>query len=240
MAKQIHEDPKILAAAERSMLFRAKALEMEDRLEHHMGEIKLAPRTIQYLAISRESGTGGTEIGYAVGERLGWKVYDKNILDEMSSHFRVSRAMLDVVDETHGNWIYDIFGSWLDRKIVPHEKFLAYLSRLLLEASKEGNAVFIGRAAQFILPRRHLLAVRIVASEKTRIRQIASRMDVSESVARQSIRALDEGRREFVERFFRQNIADPHNYDLIINVDRFGVEGAVNLILATIGEPFNT
>ena len=43
---------------------------------------------------------------------------------------------------------------------------------------------------------------------------------------------LDKGRREFVEQFFHRDITDPHHYDLMINVDRLGPEGAVGQILA--------
>lgn len=232
MTKPVHEEPAIVAAAERRMLVRAKALEVEDRIEHRRDTAKVANLKVQFLAISREAGAGGGAIGHEVGQRLGWKVYDKNLLDDVAEQYNVPRSMLDVVDETHSNWVHDVLGTWMDRKVVPHEKYVAYLSYVLQELSKQGNAVFIGRAAQFILPRKQVLAVRIVASEKFRIRQIAAQTGVSESAAHQSLHALDEGRREFVERFFHQDIADPHQYDLVINVEHLGVAGAVELILA--------
>lgn len=237
MAKPIHEDPKIVAAAERRMLVRAKALEVEDRVEHNQMRARPVERAVRYVTISREAGAGGSEIGFELGERLGWKVYDKNLLDDVAEQFRVSRVMLDLVDETHGNWIHDVLGSWMNRKVVPHEKFVVYLTRLLVEVSKQGNAVFIGRGAQFILPRKNLFALRVVASEKYRIRQIAARTGVSEAAAHQSILALDNGRREFVERYFHRDIADPHQYDMVLNVDRLGRDGAIHLILAALNQP---
>lgn len=234
MAKQIHEEPKIVAAAERQMLVRAKALEVEDHIERNRNVSHAAARGIRYLAVSREAGSGGTEIAKAVAQRLGWAVYDKNLLDEVAKQFNVSRAMLDVVDETPSNWVHDVFGTWMDRKIVPHEKFVSQLGQVLLEAGKRGNAVFIGRAAQFVLPRAQVLAVRIIASEKYRILQIAAHTGATEAAAQQSIHARDEGRRDFVQRFFHHDIADPHQYDLVINVDHCGQDGAVNLIVAAL------
>jgi cytidylate kinase len=234
MGKQIHEEPKIMAAAERRMLVRAKALEVEDRVERHRTDIRPTANAVQYIAISREAGAGGGEIGQMVGKRLGWKVYDKNLMDQMAEEFQISRTMLDPVDETRSNWLYDVLGTWMDRKIVPHEKYVAYLSRVLFEVSKQGNAVFVGRAAQFVLPRPHILAVRIVAAEKYRIRQIMAKTGVNEAAAQQSIHALDEGRRELVERFFHHDIADPHHYDMVLNADHLGPDGVAELIVAAV------
>ena len=77
--------------------------------------------------------------------------------------------------------------------------------------------------------------MRIVASEKYRIKQIIAHNGTSEVVARRCMKEIDEGRREFVERFFHRDIADPHHYDLVINVDRCGSEGAVQEIITALG-----
>ena len=45
---------------------------------------------------------------------------------------------------------------------------------------------------------------------------------------------VDEGRREFVRRNFQCDIDDSRSYDLIVDVERLGVEGAVDEILALI------
>jgi cytidylate kinase len=54
--------------------------------------------------------------------------------------------------------------------------------------------------------------------------------------ARRYMVDLDKGRREFVERFFHRDIADPHQYDLVINVDRLGNTGAIPEILCALGQ----
>ena len=140
--------------------------------------------------------------------------------------------MLDVVDETPSDWGHDVAGASTDRKVVPHDKSATQLSQAILEVSKHGNAVFVGRAAQFILARPEVLAVRIVASEKYRIMQITAHTGVAEAAAYQSIHAQDEARRDFVQRFFHHDLTDPHLFDLVINVERCGQDGAVNLVLA--------
>jgi cytidylate kinase len=56
--------------------------------------------------------------------------------------------------------------------------------------------------------------------------------DLSDVRARQFLRETDEGRREFIERFFRHDIGDPRLYDLVVNVAHFGLAGAAELIVS--------
>jgi cytidylate kinase len=139
--------------------------------------------------------------------------------------------MLEMVDETQSNWAYDVFGPWLDRRIVPHEKYLVRAARIVLAAARRGNVVLVGRGGQFLLPREQGLAVRIVASEKYRVRRAAEKYALSEAQARQFIATVDRGRKDFVARFFHRDVADPHLYDLVINVDFLGLEAAVEQII---------
>ncbi len=235
MKEQTREEPGILAAAERQMHAWALSQEQEERAFHHEAEGRLASQALKFVTISREAGAGGGEIGRCVGERIGWEVFSKNLVDQIADRFHLSRLMLDLVDETHPSWVYDVLGSWMDHRLVPHEKYVACLSRVVLAIARRGPAVFVGRGAQFLLPRKELLAIRVVASLPYRIRQIMEKRGVSASDARRYMAELDKGRAEFVEQFFHRDIADPHQYDLVINVDRLGKAGAVREILAALG-----
>jgi hypothetical protein len=232
MKEQTREEPVILAAAERQMHTWAMNRELEDRFARKEAKDRAAQTGQKYITISREAGAGGAEIGRCVGERLGWEVFDKNILDSIAERFHLPRLMLDLVDETRTNWVYDVLGTWMDHKLVPHEKFVSCLTRIVQTAARQGHAIFVGRGAQFLLPREELLAVRVIAPEKYRVRQFMERTGLNETEARRQMTEIDRGRREFVERFFHRDIADPHNFDLVINVEHCGKQGAVNAILA--------
>lgn len=233
MASQTHEEPGIVAAAERQMHAWSLAKDIKDHSVRDAAD-RSKHRPTRFITISRETGAGGSLIGQCVGERLGWKVFDRNLLDCVAERFRLPRMMLDLVDETRSNWVYDVLGTWMDRKVVPHEKYVACLGRVMLAAAHAGHAVFVGRGAQFILPRKELLAVRLVASLKYRVQQIMERMALNESDAQRYVNELDQGRREFGERFFHHDITDPHLYDMVINVERCGVPKTVSDILASV------
>jgi Cytidylate kinase-like family len=234
MKEQTREDPKILAAAERQMQAWAKNAEIADRTVSlkfhpaHSGQEKC------FLTISREAGAGGSEIAAIVGKRLGWKVLDKNLLDHVAERFHLDPSMLKLVDETSSNWVYDVLGTWMDNKVIPHEAYVAQLTRIIQAAARQTNFIFVGRGARFLLPREKVLAVRLVASEGFRLKRIMQYYKLSEADARRYMHELDKGRREFVQRFFHHDITDPHLYDMVINTESLGLEGAADEIIAAL------
>ena len=155
MKEQVHEDPKIIAAAERRMHEWVMAEQIENRAVQQRNDALPAEHDLEFVTISRKAGAGGGEIGLCVSQHLGWHIYDKNLLDQVASRFHVSRTMLDLVDETSSNWVYDVLGTWMDHQIVPHERYVAYLSRVLLAAVQQGKAVFIGAGHSSFCPARN-------------------------------------------------------------------------------------
>jgi cytidylate kinase len=191
-------------------------------------------QAVAYVTISREAGAEGAAVAQLVGERLGWEVYDTNLLDQVAQRNQESRLMLDLVDETESNWVYDVLGTWMDRQIIPHEKYVAQVSRMIQVLARKGKAVFVGRGAQFLLPRSKVLAVRIVAPEAFRAERVRQRRNVALAEALAWIRRTDRGRRDFIQRFFRQDIRDPHLYDLVLNAERLGLAGAADQIVRAV------
>jgi cytidylate kinase len=231
MKGQTREEPRILAAAERRMQAWAIAQEIAERMLRVDEAHETKDRLGDFITISREAGACGGEIANEVGRKLGWEVLDKNLLDQVAEQFRLSRPMLELVDETVANWVYNTFGNWLDRNIVSHEKYVSHLACVVLTAAERGNVVFVGRGAQFLLPRDQGLAVRIIAPEPFRVDQIMRRHGLGRQEARRFVREAEGGRREFVRRFFHHDIDDPHLYDLVINVARIGSTAAAEHIV---------
>ena len=230
MKAQTHAEPKILAAAERQMQSWVRTAQIEDSAIRAQHGRRLVDRVKPYIALSREEGAGGSEIAQAVGRQLGWEVLDRNLLDRVSERFHLSRPMLEIVDETHSNWVHDVLGSWMNPQVIPTEKYVVRLACVVLAAAHQGSLVLVGRAAQFLLPREKGLAVRIIAPMKYRTDQIMRQEGLSKAEAEQLIRRRDEGRHEFVKRYFHHDIDDPHLYDLTINVERLGTARAAEMI----------
>ena len=180
-------------------------------------------------------GAGGQEIARKIGRRLDWEVLDKNLLDRVAERFHEPRMMLELVNETPLNWVYDVLGAWMDQRVINHQRYVAQLGRVVHAAAQRGSLVVVGRGAQFLLPRDKLLAVRLIAPLRFRVEQVMACRGVNKAAARRMVQEGDLGRREFVQRFFHHDIGDPHLYDLVINVQSLGTVGAVDQILAAVG-----
>ncbi len=229
-----HLNPRIAASAERQMQAWSRLQEVAARAEKAAEFPMRLGRGIGYVTISREAGAAGTTVARLVGERLQWDVYDRNLLDELAHRYKESRLMLDLVDETEGNWVFDVLGASIDRNIITHEKYMVQMSRMIQLLAKDGNAVFVGRASQFLLPRQKTLAVRIIATEEYRSERVMRRRNIDRSEAVQVIRQTDRGRSEFVKKYYRQEIEDPHLYDMLLNIERLGPSIAADQIVRAV------
>ncbi|MCU0980996.1 MAG: cytidylate kinase-like family protein [Pirellulaceae bacterium] len=222
---------ELTAAAQRRLERWLLSPDLRDHMEHGKTSRKKKTATGPYIAISREAGSGGTEIALEVARRLGFDVLDKELLDFMAERYKLPRDMLDVVDETRANWFHDVLGVFFDSRLVSQDAYVAHLHRLVYLAALHGNVVFVGRAANFILPRQSGLSVRIIAPKPQRVEYVLQRRNLQQATAARLVDDLDGARTEFCRRHFHRDVRDPLEYDLVINTARLAVPAAAQLIV---------
>ncbi|MBN1346569.1 MAG: cytidylate kinase-like family protein [Phycisphaerae bacterium] len=187
-----------------------------------------------YIAISREEGAGGHEIARLVARKLGWDILDRELLEFMAEHYDLPRKVVEFVDESTANWLGEVFNMLIDPRVISQQAYVKRLGHILLLAAYHGKVVIVGRGAQFLLPREKGFAVRVLAPEAYRIEQVMRRENTTREAAQKLINELESNRSEFVKRYFHQDLADPHVYDLIVNVGKCGTAGAVDLIASAV------
>lgn len=184
------------------------------------------------VLVSREIGSGGSQIASRVAQRLGWPVLDKQIVDKLASQYGTPRVVLDAVDEKKVGWLLDMFNGWIEGHGFSQLSYVNRLGRLFNTVAKRGNVVIVGRGAKFLLPKTAGFSVRIVAPLDFRVEQVILRQGVSAAKARALIEQSDRDRQAFIETFFHHNVADPHDHDLVVNIKQLSQDDAVNLIVS--------
>ncbi|NLX53757.1 MAG: cytidylate kinase-like family protein [Planctomycetaceae bacterium] len=184
-----------------------------------------------HIAISREAGAGGSAVGRRIGELLQWEVLNRKLLDMMAEKFNLSRAMVGVADETTSNWLIEVFGKWLDPRLVTRSEYIVHLGELVLLAAQHSSKVFVGRGAQHFLPAERGVSVFLVAPLTMRIARIQDVRGCSEAEARRYIRDTDQTRRDLIKSHFNREIDDPHLYDLVINRTQIDSDAAAELVV---------
>jgi cytidylate kinase len=192
--------------------------------------IKVEPIGIT-IAISREVEAGGTTLAREVGKRLGWPVYDHELLERIASDLGVPAELIENVDEHRGNWLREQFENLLG---VPHVATSAYVHRLvkvLLALGRKGNCVIVGRGSTFVLPHESTYRIRLIAPRKYRLAALCRRLGIAEAVADSLLTAQDRERAEFIRGHFGADPKLPSNYDLVLNAEEFSTDECADLVI---------
>jgi hypothetical protein len=187
-----------------------------------------------YLLISREKGAGGSAVSQLAGKRLGWQVFNNEIVDAIAEKAHVRRELIESLDERDRATIEDAIAELLDPKPISTAGYLAHLREILLTLGHQGDVIIVGRGAQYVLPSQFGLRVRMVAPVEVRVRRIASRENLSMKSARAEVESSDRERTRLVHRQFGQKVADSLNQDLTINTAELTVEAATDVVLTAL------
>ena len=218
--------------AEQRMRSWAIGLEVRDRLEHDQAVVRLPSEIRPYLAVSRETGAGGAEVARRVADKLGWQLVDRDVLNYMADRYQLPKDMLQFVDERTSNWVHEVFGKWLDSHLVTQSEYVGHLGRIVLMAARHSSSVFVGRGAQFLLPRGMGITIRLVAPLQQRIERIMQVRQLSHEKAKKYVADTDAGRRDFVQQYFHHDVADACLYDLVINGKNLDFDEMAELVVS--------
>jgi cytidylate kinase len=186
------------------------------------------------IALSREAGTYAASIAREVGNRLGWPVYDRELLQRIADDMGVRRALLDSVDERRAGWLNECLKGLSSAPAVSQGGYVRHLIETLLALGTLGNAVIVGRGATKVLPLATTLRVRVVAPLENRIEMVRREHGISEKEAARQVESTDRERNRFVKDHFLIDPVDPRNYDLVLNAARFSPGECADLILAAL------
>ncbi len=202
---------------------------VQEQLEKWQRERK--PENVFTITISRQAGAGGSEIARLLAQKTKMDLMAGQIIQHVAESSKMSTKVVETLDEkamtTMESWINSMFVS---RHLWPSE-YLKHLTRVIGTIGKHGNAIIVGRGAGYILPPETTFRVKIIAPLEYRIQSMMRIRNLSRPDAEKYIEKRDGDRIAFVKKYFQADAMDPLNYDLVINTEKVGIEGAVDTIL---------
>ncbi len=183
------------------------------------------------ICVSREYGARGAAVARMVAEQLGFQFYSQELIQEIAEVARVRQQVVASLDERLQDSISEWVTGLMKRDGFSPSDYLRNLSKVVLTLARHGKGVVVGRGAHFILERKSTLRVRVIAPLETRVARIAERDGMATGEARANIRRIDAERVAFNRRHYGADLADPANYDLIVNTGTLGLEGAASQIV---------
>lgn len=183
------------------------------------------------VTISREYGALGGTIGRAVAKQLGYTFYGQEIVHEVARRADVRRQVVESLDERSrtriGHWINDMFTGGI---FAPSD-YLRNLSQVIITVGRHGHGVIVGRGGHLILDPEKTLRVRAYAPLEDRVRYIARKDGLSLTAARRKVQSVDADRTMFYQRHFKNEVASPLNFDLMLNTGSLDVDECSDIVV---------
>ncbi len=199
------------------------------------------------ITISRQFGAGGSQVARQVAERLGWRVVDNELIEEVAARAGLPPEHVAEREERISTFVErlartlaaaspDVFpppdsaGAVVD---VPETDLVRITETVVAEIAGQGRVVLVGRAAPAVLSREaDALHVKLVAPRGFRIQVAAGRLGCAPDKAAAVLDRTDRNRARYLREYYRRDWDDPVNYHLVLNTGVLGFEGATELIVA--------
>lgn len=197
------------------------------------------------ITISRQFGTGGHEIGAELARRLGVKLLDKQILNEMAKKSRIVEEAMEKIEARNPLWrddFTDFYRNYMSRAEynglehdqTSHDLFEAQ-AEIIRQIVEEESCVIIGRCGFHIFENHpNALKIFVHSSEDCRKRRIAEKYGLDLRDAAAMVVDNDYSRELYTKTFTGKDWTDARNYDIALDVRMFGVNGAVDFIMKCI------
>ena len=174
------------------------------------------------VAISREYGSGGRFVGKLVSEKLGIPFYDKEIINLASKKSGLNVDYIESIDQTKKGSSY----------INNNDDLLYIAEEKVIKSVSKDSCVIVGRCADYILRKNQdLIRVFLYSDPSSKEKRAILYYGLKEKNVLKEIERIDKEREKHYKFYTGQNWKDVSNYDIMLNVDKYGVEKTADIIV---------
>ena len=203
------------------------------------------------ITISRQYGSGGSEIAERVARALDWHLYDNAVVNEVARRLGMQPADVSAREERVPSLperiasamalgMPEVMPTVADLAMQPSEERIAEMTRRVMEeAVLAGSAVLVGRGAQSMLASRaDALHVFCYAPTEALVSYAVSNLGVAPEDAARVVAENNHHREQYVKRHWKRDWRDFANYHVCVNTAWLGIDGAADLIVGLARERF--
>lgn len=182
------------------------------------------------ITVSREFGARGAALAARLGERTGFKVWDKDIINAIAEQGGGAVRVLKSLDEHRRRYIEDAVSGTLMGRRYTNLHYVRSLMHVVHTLAAHGKNIVVGRGANFICKADQAFHVRVVCPLEQRVQGYAERQEISLQKARKIIEKRDADRTDFIQRTFKKDVAAPSNYDLVLNAGTYSLDQLADIV----------
>ena len=174
------------------------------------------------IAIAREYGSGGHDLGEALAKRLGFDFYDNEIIQMAAGSTGYDPEFIKNNDEQmRSSLLYDLVNqaySHAPQNPAPKDNIFAAESKVILDLASKGNCVVIGRCADYILRNRpHCMRIFLHAPAEYRVKRIMRTENLSHDAALTKAIEMNRKRSDNYHYYTHQPWGLSRNYHLTLD-----------------------
>lgn len=187
------------------------------------------------ITICREFGSEGREIGKELSERLGIRLYDKDlILMAAKESAGEARTEEDAEDLVAKQFLasYMPFSLEIDED---SDKTFEAQSRVIRRLAETESCIIVGRLADYVLKDRpNCMKVLVCAPLEARAELVAERHGITKTAAEKMVKRMDHERNTYYNYYSKGKWSHADGKDLVINRAAYGRQGAVDLLVTAV------
>jgi cytidylate kinase len=203
------------------------------------------------ITVSRQFGSGGSEVAERVARALDWQLYDNAVVDEVARRLGMSPEEVSAREERVPSLperiasamalgMPEVMPTVADLAMQPSEERIVEMTKRVIEdAVQAGPAVLVGRGAQCMLAARaDALHVFCYAPTEALASYAVTNLGIAREDAARVVAERNHHREQYVKQHWKRNWRDFANYHVCVNTAWLGLDGAAELIVQLARERF--
>lgn len=206
-------------------------IDKEDVVKNEDNKEDVNSQNNMIITINREYGSGGRYVGEILAKTLQMRLYDKNLISLVSDESGLSAEYIEKTEQTVQDKLLANFNSGYYNNLTNDDNLFIAETKAIKEVAKKGNCIIIGRCADYILKdNENVFKIFLYSSEEKKIERAVKYYGIEEKNASKEINKINKLREKHYNYYTGQKWKEFSNYDLTINVDKFGIEKTAKII----------
>ncbi|WP_182431487.1 cytidylate kinase-like family protein [Clostridium sp. AF34-13] len=191
------------------------------------------------VAIGREFGAQGCDIAEKLAEKLGVKLYDRQLVEEAAKKLEMDEHTVQKADEVSAKDIEGLKTTYGVGNFYLSTQVLDAQADIIERVAQNESCIIMGRCADYILKDRDdCLKIYIYAPFDVRTKHIAEKYDMSMFSAKRLVRQMDEKRDTYYKYVTGNRRGEHDGKDAMFDSSIMGVDGTVDMLLKMINKKF--
>lgn len=189
------------------------------------------------VTISRQFAAMGRAVAQNMSRELGIEFYDRDIVEATAARMGLLVSEVSEREDNHSTSYFKCLYPLGTGLLSEQDELFQTQKNIIRDLAERESCIIVGRCADVVLAdRKDVLNVRVFAPYEARLRNCTEKLGMDERTARKMIERIDRSREEYHREYGGCEVT--HYTDIIINTERFGIEGSARELCAIVRRKF--